>query len=37
VLERLRVLGCDFAQGFLMGRPSAGGHYSSSATTFRPA
>jgi chemotaxis family two-component system sensor kinase Cph1 len=37
VLERLRSLGCDFAQGFLMGRPAAGEEYISCATTFRPA
>ena len=35
VLERLRVLGCDFAQGFLMGRPAAGEDYISRETTFR--
>jgi diguanylate cyclase (GGDEF)-like protein len=37
VLERLRVLGCDLAQGFLMGRPTAGEHYIDRATTLRPA
>jgi diguanylate cyclase (GGDEF)-like protein len=36
VLERLRELGCDLAQGFLMGRPAAGEDYISRATTFRP-
>jgi two-component system, chemotaxis family, sensor kinase Cph1 len=36
VLERLRALGCDFAQGFLMGRPAAGEDYISRATTLRP-
>ncbi|MFC0678165.1 EAL domain-containing protein [Lysobacter korlensis] len=36
VLERLRILGCDFAQGFLMGRPAAGAQYTDLGTTFRP-
>jgi chemotaxis family two-component system sensor kinase Cph1 len=36
VLERLRALGCDFAQGFLMGRPAAGEDYISRGTTLRP-
>ena len=36
VLERLRSLGCDFAQGYLMGHPTAGAEYTDQATTFRP-
>jgi EAL domain-containing protein (putative c-di-GMP-specific phosphodiesterase class I) len=37
VLERLRELGCDYAQGFLMGRPTAGVDYTDRETIFRPA